>query len=41
MTMGDIQARAAVTVTIDARSSHRAAVEAIGVEVGLGLQGVP
>ena len=37
--MGIIQTRATVTDTIDARSSHRAAVEAIGAEVGLGLPG--
>lgn len=39
MTMGYFQARATVTDTIDARSSHRAAVEAIGAEVGLGFPG--
>ena len=37
--MGYFQARATVTDTIDARSSHRAAVEAIGAEVGLGVPG--
>ncbi|KFY60640.1 hypothetical protein V496_05286 [Pseudogymnoascus sp. VKM F-4515 (FW-2607)] len=37
--MGDIQGRAAVTDTFVTSSSHRAAVEAIGVEVGLGLPG--
>lgn len=35
----DIQGRATVTDTIDVRSSHRAPVEAMGVEVGLGLPG--
>jgi hypothetical protein len=41
MTMGYFQTRATVTDTIDARSSHRAAVEVIGAEVGLGFQGTP
>lgn len=38
--MGKIKTRAAVTDTIGTLSPHRATVEAIGFEVGLGLQGV-
>lgn len=38
--MGRVKTRAAVTDTVDTLSPHRVAVEAIGFEVGLGLQGV-